>query len=138
MSDHIRLGDKVSVSIHDLFTRHYGVCTGFDLYGEPVFIHNTWERGRVTRATLDEFSHGRRVRVDQRAQAGKAGLVVRRAESLLGQKYDFVRFNCEHAANYALTGRGHSNQILVGGLLLVGLLGLGLVGAGTAAYSARA
>lgn len=124
----IQVGDKCSVPI-GFITRHCGICVGYDDYGDPVFVHNTYRTGRVTYADLADFSSGRRVRIDQRAKPGHGRRVARRAESLLGRRYDFVRFNCEHTANYAANGSAYSDQIVAAGVVAGVTL---VVGAGVA------
>ena len=117
----VRLGDKCSVSINGLWARHFGICVGFDLVGDPVFVHNSYRSGRVTRASLREFSGGRPIRVDGRAPPGLGRRVARRAVSLLGQNYGLVSFNCEHAANLAFHGRSFSRQVVTVGVLALGV-----------------
>jgi hypothetical protein len=50
--------------------------------------------------------------------------VVRRSLSLLGQQYDLLNFNCEHAAYYAATGIKRSPQL---GFAVLALAVFGLV-----------
>ncbi len=121
----IRVGDKCSVSIHGLLSRHYGVCVGHDRRGKPLFVHNTAKRGRVTRADFAEFSGGRKIRVDERAPPGSGERVARRALALVGQEYDLLRFNCEHMANLAVHGESYSRQVgAVAAVAVVGIVGV--------------
>jgi len=120
----IQKGDKCWVYIGAV-TKHYGVCVGHDSHGQPRFIHNTARHGRVTHATLADFSGGKQVHVELRAVPGQADEVVRRAEQHLGTAYNLITFNCEHLANLATTGEATSWQVKAGGFL--GLLGLGLL-----------
>lgn len=129
----IQVGDKCSVSINGLLTRHYGVCVGHDRWGRPTFVHNTYRRGRVTVADVDDFAQGKAIRVDQRAPPGKGHAVARRAYALVGRKYDFVWFNCEHTANLAVSGISFSNQVAIG----VGALVLAIFGVGAAVATRR-
>ena len=123
----IKTGDMCSVSINGLLSRHYGICVGHDRRGQPVFIHNTYRRGFVERASIEEFSLGRTIRIDKRARRGTEWIVVERAESRLGDEYDFVNFNCEHLATYAATGEASSGQIAFLGFGAVAAIVVGII-----------
>jgi len=110
----IEKGDKCWVYIGAV-TKHYGVCIGHDAQGTPRFIHNTARHGKVTYATLAEFSGGKPVHVELRAMPGRADEVVRRAEQHLGTAYNLITFNCEHLANLATTGEATSWQVKAAG-----------------------
>lgn len=75
--------------------------------------------------SLTEFSGGRSVRVISRVVGSPFDQeqVVQRAFSLIGQQYNLLKFNCEHAAYYAQTGVAKSPQLAFAALCLLGLVG---------------
>lgn len=102
------------------YPRHVGVYAS----GRGV-IHNA-KGGFVQLTDMATFSGGRPVRAIRRV-AGTwwdKEAAVNRAMSLLGQPYDLINFNCEHAAYYALEGKPRSPQLglAVATLVMVGLL----------------
>jgi hypothetical protein len=101
----IRVGDLCSVQ--QPFKLHYGVCVGRNSRGELVFVHNTPDGG-VTYATESAFARGRPITAA--APSLPREEVVRRARALVGQRYDLLAFNCEHAANFAASGKAESLQ----------------------------
>lgn len=123
----IRIGDKCSVPIFGLLTRHYGVCVGHDARGMPRFVHNTRSLGYVTEASYEQFAEDLPVRIDQHAPPGFGGVIAARARALLGRSYNLVTFNCEHTANLAVNGRPVSHQVGVA-WALVGVAVAALVG----------
>lgn len=95
----ISQGDKCWVQLNK---KHYGVCTGYGSDGEPWFVHNTRDQG-VVHCTRKGFAGNRPIQVEQRAAPGSEYDVAVRALSLVGRDFNMLSFNCEHAANLAVT-----------------------------------
>jgi hypothetical protein len=85
---------------------------------------------------LETFADGQPVSLLKRVARNRQeqNLIIARAQSLLGQKFDLWKFNCEHLVTYALAGAPQSPQLgfALGGILLLGALG------GLAVVSSRA
>jgi hypothetical protein len=71
------------------------------------------------------FSGGRPIRVLSRVRGSwiEQEQAVQRAMGLIGQRYDLLTFNCEHAAYYAQTGVARSPQLGFAALCLLGVFG---------------
>jgi len=118
MATDIKQGDKCWVQTRT-GKKHYGICTGFDHAGSPWFAHNTSYFG-VVHTDRKGFAGHRVIHIEQRAPVGYEAMVAARALSLVGREYNLLRFNCEHAANLAATGKAQSKQVQ-DGLALAGL-----------------
>ncbi len=105
-----RVGDKIRVA-GPFPTWHYGVVVGRREDGEILVVHNDKDLRQVVQATLADFAKDRPVEMVQRAAKGTERAVAERAAELLGQPYDLWNFNCEHVANYAVTGEATSPQV---------------------------
>jgi HRAS-like suppressor 3 len=93
--------------------RHHGIYVGA---GEVVHyqgLSSSLRRGRVTKVSLAEFSHGHSVRVQGEADMAYSGLeVAARACSRLGEDaYDVLLNNCEHFCFWCLIGVSRSPQV---------------------------
>jgi hypothetical protein len=113
----IQVGDIVAVfgrgCVHDGL---YVGRRGFD--GRDI-VHNDKSRG-VVLETLEEFSGGRPVSLKRRVAKNhfEQEAIAQRAFALIGQNYDLMTFNCEHAANFAQGGRRESPQLQAAFVLL--------------------
>jgi hypothetical protein len=90
--------------------RHYGVCTGLGRDGQLWFVHNT-PSGGVEHTPIAAFAGGQPIHVEQRPAPGTEHIVVARALSLVGRQYNLLFLNCEHVANWAVTGKAESPQV---------------------------
>jgi len=116
------VGDMIEV---DRFVyRHVGRYVGPQTFDGRDVVHND-KNGGVVLSTLAEFSGGKPVKLRQAAPVNcfQRQEIANRALSLLGQKFDLLTFNCEHAATWAENGEAQSPQ-LQGALLLLGIFGL--------------
>jgi hypothetical protein len=110
----------------ELGVRHYGIVVDAV---RGLILHNPSEGVRLT--TWSEFANGL-VYIERRASPRYADVVVRRAHSLLGKKYDLLAFNCEHFANFAAVGVKASPQVQRAGLIAGGIaLAVWLLGGDT-------
>jgi Lecithin retinol acyltransferase len=115
------VGDMIEI---DRFLyRHVGIYVSPRADGRDI-LHND-KNGGVVLSTLAEFSGGKPVKLRQPAPSNyfQRQEIANRALSLLGQKFDLLTFNCEHAATWAQNGEKHSPQ-LQGAFLLLGIFGL--------------
>ena len=118
-------GDKLRVP-GVIGTLHYGIFVGRVGSVNCGVVHNAKGRG-VVLSEFDEFAMGATVALDSRTPGGwwAQQRVAQRALALIGQRYDLVNFNCEHAATLAQTGQAVSRQ--VEGFALAVLLVLGVL-----------
>ena len=117
-------GDKLRVP-GVLGTFHYGIVVGRVGSANCGVVHNAKGRG-VVLSEFDEFAAGATVTLASRTPGGwwAQQQVAQRALALIGQRYDLVNFNCEHAATLAQTGRATSTQVQGVALALLILLGV--------------
>lgn len=116
--------------IGPLATKHRGVFAGWDFFGRAVVIHNA-KNDSVRRDLFETFAAGLPVTVVSRIarNMNQQEMIVGRAESLLGTKFDLWNFNCDHLVTYALAGVASSPQLQV----IAGIACLAIV----AAFAAR-
>jgi len=116
MESNLQNGDVIEV-VGLPFPRHVGIYAS----GRGV-VHNQ-KSLCVVLTTMAGFSAGRPVRVISRVGGSwfEQEQAVQRALSLVGQRYDLLKFNCEHAAYYAQTGVARSPQLGFAVLCLIGL-----------------
>ncbi len=105
--------------------KHYGICTGPGLDGEPWFVHATIDDGVVS-TTRKGFAGNRSIQVEVRAEPDEADAIVGKAWAQVGQPYKLFASNCEHVARLAATGRKESKQ-LQAGVALGSMVGLYLL-----------
>ena len=107
----LAIGDKLRI-VAPLGFYHYGIYVGRrGAHGEDV-IHNN-KSGGVELVSLEDFAAGLPVEIAERGRYSfhEREAIARRALSLVGREYRLIDFNCEHAANYALTGVATSPAI---------------------------
>jgi hypothetical protein len=111
----------------DWGTKHRGIFAGYDAWGRGIVIHNA--KGDYVRQVLFEvFAQKLPVVVASRIASDiwQQQLIVARAQSQLGRRYDLLKFNCDHLVTYAQTGVANSPQLQA----LAGLTGLAVVALG--------
>lgn len=120
----LRVGDKFSIPVQaGLGIRHYGIYVGpRGPAGEDV-VHNRKGAG-VEFDYLARVCGVLPVRIERRAAPGTEELIVRRALSLLGKRYNLFEFNCEHFASVVQQGVNKSSQVSTGLGLALGAVGL--------------
>lgn len=93
-------------------TMHRGVFIGFDVWGRAWVIHNAKD-GYVQQDLLEVFAVGQPVSLASRTARNwyQRQQIVARAQSLLGQKFDLLNFNCDHLVTYAQSGVAVSPQL---------------------------
>ncbi len=126
-------GDVIE-RVGPFLTMHRGVFVGFDAWRRAWVIHNAKD-GYVRQDLLEVFAAGHPVGLASRAAQNwyEQQQIVARAQSLLGQKFDLLNFNCDHLVTYAQSGVPSSPQLQ----FLVGVLALGAL-ASLAVASSRA
>jgi hypothetical protein len=127
-NDTLQIGDMIRIDRPGY--KHVGVYVGAQWPPQWDVVHNQ-KGGGVNLTSLAEFSDGCPVFIHQKAQGNhhQRQQIVQRALQLIGTKYDLLKFNCEHAANLAQSGRAESPQLrgfallallLIGGIALIG------------------
>lgn len=100
-------GDHIYVGC-GAYTHH-----GIDC-GDGTAIHYIGERlrGIISRTSMASFTSGKKVFVRQSRIYDDPDIVIKRAESRLGEnKYDLLFNNCEHFATWSKTGKHQSEQV---------------------------
>lgn len=110
------VGSVLSVDF-GLYT-HVGVVTGHDRRGLPIVTSNSHRRGGVFQESFAEFCEGRPCKLI-RAAGHDASILVQRARAALGQKYDLLRFNCEHFIEWVKGNPPSSGQLAFWGAVAV-------------------
>ena len=121
-------GDHLYVS-RGAYTHH-----GIDC-GDGTVIHYL-EGESITRSARSYFARGEAIHVKPYAAADPPAVVIRRAESRLGERdYSLVFNNCEHFAAWCKTGQHRSQQVntVVAASLAGGVLGGAMLGSAFAA-----
>ncbi len=104
-------GDQI-YTMRDFMTmqgvyEHHGIDCG-----DGTAIHYRKGTETITRTSLEEFTDGRPIYVKHYKVSYIPDVVVRRAESRLGeQDYNLLYNNCEHFATWCKTGISRSEQI---------------------------
>lgn len=123
---HLRKGDVIKRP-GPLGTDHIGLFAGSDSTGRGWVLHNAKD-DRVRRELLETFAAGETVSVVRRAANTLEGeVIIARGQSLLGQKFDLINFNCEHFVTVAISGRPISPQLRGVAFGIALLAGLGLL-----------
>lgn len=105
-----QIGDMIRVS--RVFYNHVGIYAGARGFDGRCVVHND-KNGGVVFSTLAEFSGGAPVHLHKAATGNyhERMEIADRAFSLIGQKFNLVKFNCEHAATWSQTGKMESPQL---------------------------
>jgi hypothetical protein len=93
-------------------TTHVGLYAGINWAGLEWVIHNA--KGDCVRCDLlDTFGAGGPVSLHRRPKSPYEGaIIIARAQSQLGRKFDLINFNCEHLVSYAWGSGSGSPQLL--------------------------
>jgi len=79
---------------------HFGVVTDrIGLDGLPMVIANSPSRGGPALMTWSEFSQGQPIMDVYYPSSLPSPVVLQRAYSMFGTRYDLLNWNCEHFAN---------------------------------------
>jgi hypothetical protein len=122
-SNSLEVGDMIAVN--RIGYKHVGIYVGQHSYGNRCVIHNAKGNG-VILSTFQEFAGGDSVFIHQKAAGNyfERHAIAKRALSLLGQEYDLLKFNCEHAAHFSQNGVAESPQMA--GAVVLALIAVGL------------
>jgi len=101
---------------------HKGIVSDRFLNGKPLVISNSARNGRVAEESWDTFSQGKAVSVDGYPSQLSSHLVVSRARSRIGTKYDLFNQNCEHLVTEAHGMSPRSAQLAA--FITLGVIGL--------------
>lgn len=107
--------------------RHHGIDCG-----DGTVIHYSGEVGQkenaaIVRASYERFAKGGRIRIRRYGICDPPDVVVKRAESRLGERgYNLLFNNCEHFAVWCKTGGARSEQVENRTWGAVGAIGTGV------------
>lgn len=108
-------------------TKHRAIIAGNDGFGRLMVIHNAKD-SFVKYDLFEIFAAGFPVTFVSRVARNwyEQQQIVNRAKSLLGTRYDLLKFNCDHLVTYAQTGKASSPQLqgIVATIALIALGGL--------------
>lgn len=98
-------GDHIYVN-YSVYSHH-----GIDC-GDGTVIHYRKINATISRTSWDEFANGKEVFLKEYIESDLPDVVIRRAESRLGEEvYDVGSNNCEHFATWCKTGIHLSEQV---------------------------
>lgn len=104
-------GDQIYV-IRELINlqgvyEHHGIDCG-----DGSVIHMRKRNETIERTSIESFAEGKKIYIRHYPVCLIADVVVRRAETRLGEsKYNLLFYNCEHFATWCKTGVSQSQQI---------------------------
>ena len=102
-------GDRVLIPKSPFqLVQHHGICAG-----NSFFYENVIGKGVVRTHENVFFAGVQKITAIHRFAGSpqQLYLAMQRAKSLLGQPYQLLTFNCEHYANYVLSGESRSQQV---------------------------
>jgi Lecithin retinol acyltransferase len=120
----LELGTVVAVDIWGGAIQHPGIVSGYTVHGEPVVISNSLRHGKVVEETLAAFRNGGALATLGLLGSHHPQVVVTRARSRLGERWDLFRFNCEHFVRYACDLPAESPQLQRASALLGVIVGV--------------
>src|SRR5262245_54178550 len=103
-------GTEVSVPVF-LVLKHKAIFVGYSAFGVPMVVSNSARTGCVTEEPWDTFAAGKPVTDEGYSSELPPAVVVSRVRSLIGTKYDLLKWNCEHVVRYAHGKTPESPQV---------------------------
>src|SRR5690554_493914 len=108
---------------------HHGIYAGEERVIHYAGFSKAFKKDRVEITSLEEFSRGRKIRVQPHKDARYSPQdIVERARSRVGEdSYNFVFNNCEHFVYWCITGKEKSRQVrsaATNGIVVGGILAL--------------
>jgi len=102
---------------------HVGIVSDRFHKGYPMIISASRRTGVVAEERLEDFSDGKEIRVKGFPGSFSVRQVLVRARSMIGTKYNLLKWNCEHFVHWAHGMKVESKQlhraVMVFGLLAV-------------------
>lgn len=110
----IKYGSWIPAGVLRVYSRrygvwHYGILTW--LYGMPMVMHGSKDRGRFALTTYEEFAEGQPAQytwLPKSLETQRA--VLSRATILLGKPFNLFTANCEDDVNWIVSGVARSPQ----------------------------
>lgn len=93
-------GSLVSVQFLGIY-RHVGIVSDQWYNGKPMVISNSDRAGGVREEPWNVFAAGRAVTVEARQYDTVGHIVIARARSRIGTRYNLLTWNCEHLVRFA-------------------------------------
>ena len=109
------------VSVDFGIYHHPGIVTDRLLDGKPMVISNSYRRRGVFEESWDDFTCGRKVLVRRSPDPSQVAAILQRSRSRIGNRWNLLRWNCEHFVAWSYGNHSHSPQLqsLVAGVALV-------------------
>lgn len=112
----LSVGDVVRVRVHWCPVYwHYGIVVQRDVYGHVWVIHCSQRRRGVSIESLSDFAQGGVVENCGFPSELSTWEVIRRAKSMMGNKWHLTDFNCEHfwRGAHGMEPESHQMQLTV-------------------------
>lgn len=93
------------------FYKHYGLSTERFYNGKPTIISNSFRKMGVYEESWDDFSCGKDVQILEYTSSLNPDVILSRARSKLGTKWNLLTWNCEHFVNWSHGLKTHSPQL---------------------------
>ena len=111
----LKIGD-VLIRTKGIF-KHFGIFIGL-WNGQYIVAENNPKSG-VKYITLNQFLSGKPLQGIEyfKGTESERQQIIPYINSIIGRNYDLVNYNCEHFANEVQTGKAHSKQVKIFGLV---------------------
>ena len=91
--------------------RHVGIVTDRYENGKPMVISNSLRKMGVYEESWDDFACGKEVHVLEYSSPLNPDFILSKARSMLGSKWNPLKWNCEHFVTWSLNNKPHSPQL---------------------------
>lgn len=106
-------GSIVAIDLPGPF-KHVGIISDQVMDGSQMVISASRRKGIVAEETIMEFSDGKEVSLIGYPSDKSVLEVLRRAKSMIGAKYNLLKWNCEHFVRWVHGLRVESKQVQTG------------------------
>ncbi len=100
-----------TISVKFGFYKHYGLVSEKNINGVPMIISNSFRRKGVYAEPWEDLTCNRKIEIRGFPGQLDPHLVLSRARSKIGTKWNLINWNCEHFVNWAHGLKAHSPQL---------------------------
>ncbi len=128
----IGVGDAIAIKSNaPLVDYHYGIVVEVPVNEfMPIRVAEANKGTGVVIVTIEEFGQGQSILLARRAESQEHVELIRtRAYTLVGKPYNVLSANCEHFAEYCMTGEAKSATVLLWSIIATTALTYGLASA---------
>lgn len=104
-------GSLISVQFLGIY-RHVGIVSDRWCNGKPMVISNSDRAGGVREEPWNVFAAGRAVTVEASQHDTSGHVIIARARSRIGTRYNLLTWNCEHLVQFAQGINSSSPQVV--------------------------